>query len=107
MDKFKKNETIAVLFILICILSVSFFNFRLALRRARDSQRRSDVNSIYNALVTFREKVGVFPFADEKGRIKACKGENYESDLKKLNSAEMSVNQFLENLRGCDWGYDA
>jgi hypothetical protein len=98
MKKFTKSEVRAVGVILLGIFVLSFFNFRVSLRRARDSQRKSDIGSIYEALNNYFQDFGQFPLSSADGKIIACKGP--ETKLDPLTGVVI-------NLVPCGWGQDA
>ena len=107
MKPFSKNETISLAFILIILFSVTLFNIRIAERRSRDAQRRADLGAIYEALEKFHSDFGFFPSSDN-GKIKACRGENYQEVLDELAELEQfDLNLYISGLRGCEWGRDA
>jgi type II secretory pathway pseudopilin PulG len=108
MNFFKKDEIIIISLILLFLASVSFFNFKTALRRARDAQRRADVSSVANALEKFHKDYGKFPLSSEDGKIKACKPENFDDLVNKLNEDQsFSFSDYLSNLKACEWGKDS
>lgn len=98
MKKFTKSEIRAVAIILFGVFLLSFFNFRVSLRRARDSQRKSDINSVYEALNSYFADFGQFPKSSIKGEIVACKGPDTKLD---------PVSKTVVNLVPCVWGKDA
>jgi len=105
MKFFSKNEFIAVLSILAVVVIVSLFNFRIALRRARDAQRREDLGTIYNALGTYQSQFGFFPLGSTDGKIKACKPENFNELLEEFSKGvEFDTQGYLESLASCEWG---
>ena len=104
MKPFTRNEIIVVVFILLGISIVSLFNFRSALRRSRDAQRRSDANSVMGSLELYKEATGRVPDATQDGRIKACEPEGYAELIKKLEEKEINTDEYFENLLPCEWG---
>lgn len=105
MKYFNKNETKAVVIILGLVIIASLFNFRIALRRARDSQRREDLGTIYNALGTYQAQFGFFPLGSTDGEIKACEPENFNELLEEFSkSVEFDTQGYLESLIACEWG---
>lgn len=108
MKFFTKNEFKAVLTILTAVIIVSLFNFKVSLRRARDTQRRDDLGAIYNAVEKYQLEYGFFPLSSKDGKIKACKPENYEQIIAKLTSTEkFDLEAYLTSLDPCEWGRDA
>lgn len=90
------------------IFTLSFFNFRVALRRARDAQRRADLGAISNALHAHYEDFGFFPPATDQGKILACKGENFEEISKQLaKQDEFDMGKYISALKPCEWGEDS
>jgi type II secretory pathway pseudopilin PulG len=108
MKFFNKSETLGVLIILGIVLIVSLFNFKIALRRARDSQRREDLGAIYNALGSYQAQFGFFPLGSSDGKIKACKPDNFNDLLEEFSKEYVFDTQgYLESLVTCEWGEDA
>lgn len=108
MKPFTKHELIGVGVILLVIFIITLANLQVAIRRSRDVQRRADLGAISNALGRYQEDFGFFP-PSEAGKIKACKGENFESVIKELEEKEeFDQNKFFsEALTPCDWGGDS
>ncbi|MBU0570044.1 hypothetical protein KKB40_04690 [Patescibacteria group bacterium] len=107
MKSFTKNELTGVTIILLAIALATGVNLRLALRRARDAQRRADLGAVSNALHEFFEDFGFFPPA-ENGKIKACKGTNFDTILAEVTSQEQfDRDRFFEGLVPCRWGNDS
>lgn len=98
MKRFSKSEIKAVVVILLGIFVLSLFNFRVSLRRARDSQRKSDNNTIYVGLSGYFDDFGHFPFSSPDGKIIACKGPDTKLD---------PVTNTVINLIPCEWGEDS
>ncbi len=108
MKFFTKNELIGVLVILAFITIASLFNFRVAIRRARDTQRREDLGTIYNALNKYHRDFGFFPLASVDGRMKACKPGNYDEKVAEFSTdAEFDLGGYLDFLLPCGWGKDS
>ncbi len=61
MKFFTKQETKVVIIILLVISIFSFFNFRLALRRARDNERKNDLGDITKLLDDYKNKNSLYP----------------------------------------------
>jgi len=107
MKGFTKTEIKAIAVILSALFLAVGLNMRLALRRARDAQRRSDLGAISNALHSFFEDFGFFPPADGE-LIRACKADNFEEKLAEAKAYDLFNWQvFFEGLRGCVWGEDS
>jgi type II secretory pathway pseudopilin PulG len=108
MRSFSKQETFALGIILLLIAILSIYNFSLALRRARDAQRKVDLGTLYNALNKYQQDYGFYPPSSENGKIIACKGENFENVIKDLkDDAELDLEKYFSGLRGCKWGEDS
>lgn len=106
MRTFTKNELIGVLLIFTITFLVTGLNMNDAIRRARDTQRRNDVGAIADAIDKFHADYGYYP-PSENGRIKMCKGENFEEVISKLQTLyKFDTNLFFEGLRPCDWVND-
>ena len=106
MKPFTKTEVKVTILILLVTFLVTFINIRIALRRSRDSQRRSDVSAIADALNAFYTDYGFFP-PSENGKIKICKNSNFDSVVASITEERtFDRNKFFEGLRGCDWGKD-
>ena len=106
MKPFSKPELTVVLVALAGIITLSLFNFRASLRRARDAQRRNDMGYIATQLAEFKAVAGYVPLASDDGRIKACEPDNFKELQNKLLAQEINTTEYLESLRPCDWGYD-
>jgi type II secretory pathway pseudopilin PulG len=107
MKPFTRNEILGVSIILVCLGAITFKNMQVAIRRSRDSQRRADLGAISNALNKYQQDFGFFP-PSEDGKIKACKGANFELVIKKFKEKEFNQNKFFtEALTTCEWGEDS
>lgn len=82
----------------------SFPNFKVSLRRARDSQRKADVRSTANALANYHEDFGFFPPASEDGKIVAC--ERSEGGVQEGNFLTLEE-KILATFAPCEWGGDS
>lgn len=108
MKFFTKKELVAVGIILFVLSIVSYRNFQIALRRARDSQRRSDLGSLNDALSKYYEDFSFVPLSSSKGNIKACKGSNYDQLMQELKQEKsFDTKLYLEGLTDCVWGKDS
>ena len=87
-----KAEFFTVSLILLVVFSVSAFNFRIAIRKTRDSQRKSDVRAITEALNKYKDELGFYPESAE-GKIKACDG----------GKTDLGITVF----KACEWGRDS
>lgn len=107
MKFFTKKEGTVVLFILLIISAFSYGNFKVAIRRSRDAQRRADLADVVNALESYHRDFGKFPFASEDGRIKACKPNNFDNLIISLEEdKDFMFTDYLQELVPCDWGED-
>lgn len=92
---------------MVVIFLVTLLNLRVAVRRSRDVQRRTDLNELAGALVDFSGNYGFFP-PSEDGKIKACKGQNFDSEIAGVLSRQpLDRSELFKLLRGCEWGKDA
>lgn len=89
---FSKQELMAVTAILTVIGIATSANLSVALRRERDSQRKSDLWAIYDGLVSYQTATASFPQSFE-GKIVACFG----------GVDELGIPQAV----ACDWHRDA
>ncbi len=104
LNSFTRNEIIGVLVILLVLASVTGYNLSLALRRARDAQRRADVNALVNALVIYNDEFSFVPYARD-GKIQACKGENFNQEIAEITATTpFSTDRFRNILEPCEWG---
>lgn len=74
MRIFTKGETFAVSLILLILATISFFNFKTALMRSRDLQRKNDNGYMLKALEDFKTDFAFYPASTKDGRISACNG---------------------------------
>lgn len=98
MKFFTKQELKIVGIILFTISLISFFNFRISIRRARDNQRKNDFGTLQRALEDYSYSVGIVPFSSEDGKILACKDETTYFDEEKKTWV---------NIKPCEWGEDS
>ncbi|MFH1970890.1 MAG: hypothetical protein ABIJ05_00700 [Patescibacteria group bacterium] len=97
MKFFTKSELKIVGSILFIIFVISFFNFRISNRRARDNQRKNDLGTLQSALDTYNQSMGTFPLSSSDGKIVACMGSDTYFD-KEI--------QTWINVKVCEWGKD-
>lgn len=106
MKFFSKQELVGVGIILTVIFFVTGINMNMALLRARDAQRKSDLGAMSNALHSYFEEYGFLP-PSEDGYIKACRGEGYEELLQEFEETQKYDNsRLIEKMRICIWGED-
>lgn len=106
MKPFSKSEIIGVSLIFLVVGTITLSGLVTSLRRARDAQRMNDIGAISDALDVFREEYGFLP-ESENGKIKACKGSNFDQvseELKALPQFDRKL--FFSGLRACEWGVD-
>lgn len=72
MFDWKKGEMITVGVILVTILGISSFQLKFSQMKARDSQRKSDVELVARALERYYIDYKEYPMATEGGRLVAC-----------------------------------
>ncbi len=106
MKPFTKSEIRTTLILLIAIIVFTTLNLRVSLRRSRDAQRRADIGAISDALDKYQKDFGFFPPSTDKGKILACKGDNFGLIPQNINEDEKK-DYFFKSLRGCDWGRDS
>ncbi len=104
---FTKSETWVSVITIIVIIAITLFNLRVAQRRARDSQRRTDIGTIADALDKYRVEFGFYPPSKE-GKIASCKNNNFGEFIKTLStpSPESKQNLIKEYYLPCGWGVD-
>lgn len=100
MPKFTAEEKKITTLILLVLVVVSFFNFRVALRRSRDAQRRDDVGAIVSSLEVYHGELGIYPFASDNGKIRACLADGKTLDI----TTELN---YYTKLDECPWGESA
>ena len=99
MKKFSKEEAKFLAIIFIILLLMVLINFRTSFRKARDAQRKGDVETVINGLEDgFFKNFGYFPLSSPDGKMLACKGPNTKYGEKEA--------KFI-NLIACEWGKDA
>lgn len=91
MKPFTKQEIISLIVIFLVLIGVSWPNFGLSLRRARDQIRRDDMGNIQAAITAYYADYGVFPSSTTDGKIIACKASGSSGEL---------------DLIPCNWGKD-
>jgi type II secretory pathway pseudopilin PulG len=73
MKFFSKSETISLIVIFLVLIAISWPNFRLSLRRARDQIRRDDIGNIQAAIDIYYLDHGFFPPSSPDGKFVVCK----------------------------------
>ncbi len=101
MHFFSKEEIKALAVIFLVLIGVSWPNFTLSLRRARDQVRRDDIGNIQAAIDAYYSDYGIYPSASADGRIVACKGGGSDAE-----SVNFSTGKLVVNLIPCIWGKD-
>lgn len=69
---FTSREAKVLTLILVVIFVATFVNLLSAERRARDFQRKEDLNNIVKLVEKFQDQKGSLPLSAEDGRILAC-----------------------------------
>lgn len=72
MKLFKKEEIIWVILTFILLFAISFPNFAISLRRARDATRKNDLGGMSAGLEEYFADFGTFPMSSGDGRIISC-----------------------------------
>jgi type II secretory pathway pseudopilin PulG len=74
MKFFSKSELISIAVIFLILIVVSWPNFTLSMRRARDQIRRDDIGNIQAAIDEYFDDYGIFPASSTDGKLAVCKG---------------------------------
>ena len=82
--------------ILLALVIVSYPNFQISLRRARDAQRKNDIGILANGLAKFADDFGSYPLSSPDGKILAC------NPLISQVGKQVKV-----DFDPCEWGKDA
>jgi len=98
MKSFTKHELFSLLSIFLILIAVSWPNFSLSLRRARDQIRRDDIGNIQGSIDSFYSDYGVYPDSTEDGKIVVCTDGGTHLD---------SSGSTSPNLIPCLWGKDS
>jgi type II secretory pathway pseudopilin PulG len=98
MKSFSKPELISLIVIFTILVVVSWPNFALSLRRARDQVRRDDIGNIQAAIDAYYDDYGVFPMSSPDGKMVVCKGPGSQ----KIGSD----GRIKIDLIPCNWGHD-
>jgi len=91
MKHFSKPEIFSLAIIFLILIAVSWPNFSLSLRRARDQVRRDDIGNIQQAITDYYSDYGLYPSSTSDGKIIACKGPTENGKT---------------TLIACNWGHD-
>lgn len=104
MKFFSKKETLGIILILLLIAIVSLYNFKISLRRMRDTQRRADLDAVANALNRYKNDFGFYPLSLD-GKIVACLPEGKQIE----DGEQWHLRQidWFEFFRPCQWGEDS
>lgn len=106
MKLLTRREYLSILLILSVIGIITLLNMRIAVRRARDIQRREDIGKLVDILNTYRDGYGFLPLSED-GKIKGCKAENFDQVTEKLKTqVKFDLEIFNSGLRTCLWGKD-
>jgi type II secretory pathway pseudopilin PulG len=100
VKNFSRPEIICLIAIFLILVGVSWPNFVLSLRRARDQVRRDDQGALVHALDEYLADFGELPTSSPDGRIMDCEkpGDKPFKDSK---------GRWVINAIPCDWGKDA
>src|SRR5258707_2684645 len=111
MKLFNKEETKVIGGVLLVILVLSLFNFRIAERRARDNERRNDLGDLSTGINRYNAKNGVYPnsISDLKGYLDSIPMDPSARDgFSYLYLTDGTHFQVLASLESADEaGYDA
>lgn len=78
MKAFSKPENISIIVVFLILIAVSWPNFALSLRRARDQIRRDDMGQIQAAIDDYYKDYGIFPLSTTDGKMVVCKGQGQD-----------------------------
>jgi type II secretory pathway pseudopilin PulG len=98
MKFFTKQELISLFIIFLVLVGISWPNFALSMRRARDQIRRDDIGNIQAAIDEYYDDYGIFPLSTSDGKMLVCKGPGNE---KIGPDGKVQV-----DLVPCRWGHD-
>lgn len=86
MKRFTKPEILSLIVIFLILVGVSWPNFALSLRRARDQIRRDDIGNIQGAIDAYYSDYGIYPSSTLDGKMVVCKNPvNTKTDLVPCN----------------------
>jgi hypothetical protein len=106
MKFFEKEELKIIAIILLVIGLVSYKNFKDALRRSRDSERKQDISRVAEAVSFYHQDFGFFPPSTQDGRIVACNKEGGPIEIDTQREDISLEEQLLEVFEPCEWGND-
>lgn len=104
---FTKKESIGIFTILFLLVGVSFYNFKISFRGARDIKRRDDLTFLTVALERFYSDYEMYPPASADGKIIDCLPAGITTeDIKKIIGGNPSLNRkkIFSALGSCEWG---
>lgn len=101
MKFFNKEELTAVSLIFLVLIAVSWPNFSLSLRRARDQIRRDDMGNIQASIDAYYHDYGIYPASTSDGKIIACKDPNAPTTPKYDANGNIEI-----DMVACTWGKD-
>ncbi len=99
MKLFSKQEMFVVLLILFFIGFISFFNFRVSLRRGRDNERKNDISDIGKMLDDYKSHNSIYP-SDLSSLAKAPKDPGTPSGHSYLYLTDGKYYQLYASLEG-------
>ena len=97
---FKKDEGIAVFVILAVLIGIIALNLQVSFRKSRDSQRKSDIRAVHDALAAYQNDFGYFPSSLD-GDILACLPDDEIDTYRDAESVEDV------DFKKCRWGWDS
>lgn len=107
LKPFTKKEKKTVAWIIGIVVLISLFNFKGALRKARDYQRKYDLNRIVDALEIYKQEFGFYPPSNEDGKIVGCKKQGVEDKDLLDTKTGVTFEEKLKNIfQECRWGQD-
>ncbi len=98
MKIFNKQEIYSLIVIFLILIGISWPNFTLSLRRARDQTRRDDIGNIQTAIYSYFDDYGSFPMSTTDGKMIVCKGNDR---IYKDSAGKVHV-----EMIPCNWGHD-
>ena len=90
-----KIETYWITGTVLIIMTATFFNLQISLRRSRDSQRKDDLRSAANAVENFKNNFAYYPTSDQ-GKITACGEPRIVSEKQIFNICQWGVDSIAD-----------
>jgi len=109
---FSRKEIVGICLILTFIFALSFYNYKISLRRSRDIQRRDDLTALAQGLEIFYDDddFGIYPPSSADGKIVACIPQGVDPEtIKEIvgGRPELNKKKIFASLTGCEWGNSA